>query len=405
MFYRITTLPCILMAAVCCAAPLMAALPAYHTVKDEAKTAGKYMLVVWAGTDWSAKSREVSRAVEHLSQNSSEPVIWCTQDERDDMTEADQKLPKPGREIWNIPAIHLLTPAGETVFLSEGVSKETLPAVMKQAMETLKQQQKADALWQKADAASGPAAAILYGEGLQQLPPYAAVSRKDILDKIKKADPQDSRGMYFKYSFRHLPYIESVKRMIEDSAKKGGAKDFKAAHEYVDKQLKTPNMNPLQKQQVMAGKFWLYREEGKKDQALKTLLDIARIAPKTLMGIGAQNYHRYLTEPVTLKGPHFGGYDLRPDMTPTRVNIAKMIDGPGSYKITFKMNSGGCNIRNPRFMRGTRTVAELPKDQQDKNGREFTLRLSGSEKPDLVFDCQGTGWFDADCDIIVTKEA
>ena len=27
-----------------------------------------------------------------------------------------------------------------------------------------------------------------------------------------------------------------------------------------------------------------------------------------------------------------------------------------------------------------------------------------SEKPDLVFDCQGQGWFDADCDIIVTKE-
>ena len=55
-------------------------------------------------------------------------------------------------------------------------------------------------------------------------------------------------------------------------------------------------------------------------------------------------------------------------------------------KITFKMNSGGCNLRNPRFMRGSRVVSELPKDQQDKNGREFTLRFSGSEKPDLVFD-------------------
>ena len=38
------------------------------------------------------------------------------------------------------------------------------------------------------------------------------------------------------------------------------------------------------------------------------------------------------------------------------------------------------------------------------NSLFFTLRLSGSEKPDLVFDCQGQGWFDADCDIIVTKE-
>ena len=58
------------------------------------------------------------------------------------------------------------------------------------------------------------------------------------------------------------------------------------------------------------------------------------------------------------------------------------------------MNNGGCNIRNPRFMKGNRVVSERPKDRQDKNGREFTLRLSGSEKPDLVFDCQGHGWFD-----------
>ena len=39
-----------------------------------------------------------------------------------------------------------------------------------------------------------------------------------------------------------------------------------------------------------------------------------------------------------------------------------MLDGPGNYKITFKMNNGGCNIRNPRFMKGNRVVSELPKD-------------------------------------------
>lgn len=245
---------------------------------------------------------------------------------------------------------------------------------------------------------------LLYGEGLQQLPPYAASARKDILEKIKKADPEDTRGMHFKYTFKHLPYIEKVQRMVEDSGKNGGQKDYKAAHAYVDKQLKIPGLTPLQKQQVMAARFWLYRSEGKKDQALKTLADIAKISPKTLMGTGAQNYYRFLTEPVTLKEPRFTGYDLRPEFTPTRVNIGSMLNGPGNYKITFKMNSGGCNIRNPRFMRGSRVVSELPKDQQDKNGREFTLRLSGSEKPDLVFDCQGQGWFDADCDIIVTKE-
>lgn len=60
----------------------------------------------------------------------------------------------------------------------------------------------------------------------------------------------------------------------------------------------------------MAARFWLYRHEGKKDQALKTLTDIARISPKTLMGIGAQNYYRYLTEPVTPEKSSLHG--LRP---------------------------------------------------------------------------------------------
>lgn len=52
--------------------------------------------------------------------------------------------------------------------------------------------------------------------------------------------------MHFKYTFKHLPYIEKVQRMVEDSGKNGGQKDYKAAHAYVDKQLKIPGLTPLQ---------------------------------------------------------------------------------------------------------------------------------------------------------------
>ena len=68
-------------------------------LKDEAKTVNKYMIVVWAGTDWSPKSREITRAVEHLAKNSPEPVLWCIQDEREEMTEEEQKLPSPGGNL------------------------------------------------------------------------------------------------------------------------------------------------------------------------------------------------------------------------------------------------------------------------------------------------------------------
>ena len=118
MFHHLNIVPGLLAAALLLSAPVQAALPAYSAVKDEAKTVNKYMIVVWAGTDWSPKSREVTRAVEHLAKDSPEPVLWCIQDEREEMTEEEKKLPKPPGEIWNIPAIQVVSPAGGMVFLS-----------------------------------------------------------------------------------------------------------------------------------------------------------------------------------------------------------------------------------------------------------------------------------------------
>ena len=95
MLHHINPVSGLLAAALFLSAPVQAALPAYSAVKDEAKTVNKYMIVVWAGTDWSPKSREITRAVEHLAKNSPEPVLWCIQDEREEMPEEEQKQPKP----------------------------------------------------------------------------------------------------------------------------------------------------------------------------------------------------------------------------------------------------------------------------------------------------------------------
>ena len=112
MLHHFNPVSGLLAVALFLSAPVQAALPAYSAVKDEAKTVNKYMIVVWAGTDWSPKSREITRAVEHLAKNSPEPVLWCIQDEREEMTEEEQKLPKPPGEIWNIPAIQVVSPTG-----------------------------------------------------------------------------------------------------------------------------------------------------------------------------------------------------------------------------------------------------------------------------------------------------
>lgn len=53
MLHHINPVSGLLAAALFLSAPVQAALPAYSAVKDEAKTVNKYMIVVWAGTDWS----------------------------------------------------------------------------------------------------------------------------------------------------------------------------------------------------------------------------------------------------------------------------------------------------------------------------------------------------------------
>ena len=60
MLHHFNPVSGLLAAALFLSAPVQAALPAYSAVKDEAKTVNKYMIVVWAGTDWSPKSREIT---------------------------------------------------------------------------------------------------------------------------------------------------------------------------------------------------------------------------------------------------------------------------------------------------------------------------------------------------------
>ena len=57
MFHHLNIVPGLLAAALLLSAPVQAALPAYSAVKDEAKTVNKYMIVVWAGTDWRSHPR------------------------------------------------------------------------------------------------------------------------------------------------------------------------------------------------------------------------------------------------------------------------------------------------------------------------------------------------------------
>ncbi len=379
-----------------------AALPLYTEAVPKAAETKRYMIVIWNGSDWSAQGREVARGVETLSKAQNVPAIWCEWDEREKITKEEKESNffnknKPPAVVWNIPAIVVLTPDNKLVYKIEGVKPAQLKAILERIPAMIEKQNKAEQFWKQAEAAQGEQAAMLYGQGLALLPDYAAKDRKDILDKVKKADPDDKAGVLFRTNFHHQPYMEQVNKMADE-------KKYDEAEKLVTDKLAVKGLTKQQIQQLMAARFSLAKRKDDQPEMLKQLEAIAKIDPKSELGRGAANYYAYLTKPVMMKGNKFGEAEMRPYFLPIVMDASPYVKSPGKYKIECRFKRGNCDFRNPRFMSGSRVIADTPADIKDKNSREFTIDIPSSPgKLQLVLDIRGHGWFDAMGEIIITK--
>lgn len=379
-----------------------AELAPFHEILDQAKSENKPIVVVWNGSDWSRTARDVTKQVDAESRRSKLPVIWAVEDDKDSMTEEEQALRKdkrPSLMAWNIPAIQVITPNNEIIASFENLAPADAPKILSSIPKILDAEKNAQAIWKQAEGKSGKEAVAIYDKGLSLLPPVARANRKSILEKIKKADPEDKEGFAFKNNFNHLPFIEKIGSLCKD-------KKWDEAQQFLKEKMAIKGMAPNERQKVMAGAYFIAREKNDKEQALQALLNIVKLAPDTEMGRGAKNYYDYLTKPVILKGRKITSWDMRPDFLPMIAEVGDVIKGQGTYKIEFKFTSGGASIRNPRFMSGAKVLAELPEGQKNDERRDFTLTLSNSpgSKVQLVVESRGHGWFDADGEIIITKQ-
>lgn len=377
-------------------------LAPFHTIIDQAKSENKPIVVVWNGSDWSKTARDVTKIVDNESSRSKLPVIWAVEDDKDSMTEEESAAKKnkmPSLMAWNIPAIQVFTPNNEVIASFENIAPADTAKILASIPKILDAEKNAQAIWKQAEEKSGVDAARLYDKGLALLPSVARANRKSILEKIKKLDPEDKEGIAFKNNFNHLPYIEKLNSLCND-------KKWDEAEQFLKAKLAIKGMSPNERQKVMAGSFLLARQKGEKEQALQALLAIVKVAPDSEMGRGAKNYHDYLTKPVILKGRKITSWDMRPEFMPMIAEVGDVVKGSGTYKIEFKFTSGGASIRNPKFMSGNKVLAELPSGEQNNERRDFTLELTKSpgSKVQLVVESRGHGWFDADGEIIITKQ-
>lgn len=377
----------------------------YPQALEEAKSNKKTIVVVSDGSDWLPVSPQLNttyKAVANKLTALDKSVIWAIHDEKNtlpkDRKSVDSQIIPP-MKVWNYPAVQILDSEGRPLYFEEGIAPSRLEKLDTVIPKIEDLRKKRDSFFEKAAQSTGQTAVDNIAKGLILLDDKIVQqgSYKNLIERIKKEDPKDQKGYYFRFTYKFLPFIEgTVNKQI-------GEKKFKEAYAAIDEKLKLPALTTYQKQALLAAKFRVARESNDLKTGLGFLKQSVMLDPKSELGQGCAYMASYYTQPVKLKGLRWLSTDNRPVWLPMIADASSVVKGSGKYKIEFKHQGGHTKFRNPAFKTSSgRVLASL---SDNKESREFFLDLpSGGGKIILEVEAQGTGWFDGRGDIIITKQ-
>lgn len=373
----------------------------YQDVRTTAKTGGADFVVFYAGPDWRQETTEVIHGLNAPGGRGalSRLTGWASLTAIDLTEENLKKFPeRPDFSPYDLPALALADAAGRTFAVAEGLTATNLPQALGALAAAIPARERRDALFEKAKTAHGIDRAKLYGQGMDQLPIRFSAGRKDLLNEIKKADPDDASGYTFKYTFSAGGFHESVTGKMIAEKKQAELLTL------VDRHLRNPVLQPSQRQALLAAKMQAYRSLNDVPMAVSTLREIIRIDPRSEHGTGAVQYIRLLTEPVRLTGLAWASGDNRPTWLPMVADVTTKMAEPGTYRIEFRHRDGHTRFRKATLKSGGRQIAA---DSTPNESTKFTLSVPQAAKGrsiELWVESQGTGWFAGRGEILVTKE-
>lgn len=388
-----------------------AALLPLQEAQKKAEAENKPIVLLWSGSDWMQGADALQTKWTALSESNAAPVVWALFDETTKTTPDELKAAGLPVEVWNLPAVLVMTPQKKLVAqFSPAVASN--PARAAQKIESaVATAQKQEALLKKAAAATGVDKARLIGQALDCMELIDAVSRKDLIDGLGKADPQDETGYVFKYALGAMPktpgavsqLYKKVNERMTKGGKKGKERDFSAADNFLAGKLASTVLDTPQKQQLLAARAYVAREKyrstgaaGAKNQMLSFFRDIYLLDRKSELGKGARGYIEYFTKPILLNGLDFESVHLRKEFHPWTINATKYVTSPGIYEIR-RVHDGGpdsVSVRNARILVDGKAAAELPADQRDKNRDSFELalpELKPGSRVQIEMEARGNG--------------
>ncbi len=359
------------------AAPL--SFPDVPAAKEQAKSAGKPILVLWHGTDWMEESASLCREWQKLATASEAPlpVIFAQFDEKIGLSDEERNRVAMPFSEFDLPVAHLFAPDGTFVASYRGKTVLAATAMQKAVQKTLAKLPQFTALVKQARESQGKESVVAAGKALSLLDLNDACRHKELIKIINERDPQDETGYRSMFCYEHMGMYKLINDILKGGAEgnlNGAERKFDDAEKAVKAILSRkggaqPELVPAMEQMWLAGLYYVQKEHmcstGKKPadlkQVLATLKRIIKIDPKSEYGIGAKAYHRYWDPDSYFEIKDFY-YD---SSTQTKgfekdwhIDITKRVKGAGTHTITLVPHNDGAMItRNYRLVINGKEVA------------------------------------------------
>lgn len=261
----------------------------FEAAKKEAAASKKSLLIDFTGSDWCGVCIELDKEVfsQDIFKNGVKDKFVLVEldfpQDKSKLSEATQKQNEQLAEKFAIegyPTIFLADEEGRP-FAMTGYQPGGPAAYVKHLDELLGKRKVRDEGLAAAEKAEGVAKAkalvsVLDTMGLNDV--LLSNFYPGISDQIKKADPSDETGYGKKLAAREL--LVKIEKDVNELAQK---QDLPGALGVVDKALKEGGLEPEDTQKVTLLKGMILAEQGKFDDAIKTVEESKKIAPESEM--------------------------------------------------------------------------------------------------------------------------
>jgi hypothetical protein len=399
---------CLLLLAVLLAPSAAVALdwqPDFETAGKIAKQNHRDLLVFFNGSDWSEPARQFQQrvlAAPDFANALKDQFVFLEIDQPENAGTAGQDLARRNQglkcTVWNFPGVALCDENGKVYGLLTGL-RDHSPAEFLPRLNPLRAAKQArDQKWALAAPAAGAEQARLLGESLTNLDEKLIHDNyADILDRIKKADPKDETGYYRRFTFDISGCTErTIDPLLQD-------KKTTEALAAIDQELLNPALTLEQMQKLHALRFHVFMQDHQTSRALDELREITRLNPTNDMALGAENYRKYICDPIDVP-LHWQPSHTRTWWAEWHVDVSQKITGPGTYEIAFKHTDGdGLEVRDASICRADHVLAT----GQDIGNKSFRVTIPEGEKGGglkLVAHTKSGGWLSGRGEIVVTRK-